>query len=399
MKKQINEYISWIGKTDWELKKFHGDEFTTNKGSSYNAYLIQDEKTVLIDTVWLPYDKEFVNNLKQEIDIHKIDAIIMQHGEIDHSGSLVELMREIPDTPIYCTANGVKSIKGQYHQEWNFIPVKTGDTLNIGKNTLKFIEAPMLHWPDTMFTYMEGADVLFSNDGFGQHLASEYLYADEVEQSVLWEQALTYYANILAPFGLLVNKKIQEILGMNLKIQMICPSHGLIWRKSPEQIVQKYLEWANNYKENQITILYDTMWNSTRKMAESIAEGIQEVDKKVTIKIMNTAKDDKTEVLTEVFKSKMILVGSPTVNNGYLHSIAGILEMIRGMKLKGKKAAAFGSYGWSGEAVGQITESLKKSGFEIINDGMKQMWTPDEEMKKQCIEFGKSMIENEEENV
>lgn len=394
MKKQINEYISWIGKTDWELKKFHGDEFTTNKGSSYNAYLIQDEKTVLIDTVWLPYDKEFVSNLKQEIDIHKIDAIIIQHGEIDHSGSLIELMREIPNTPIYCTANGVKSIKGQYHQEWNFVPVKTGDTLNIGKHTLKFIEAPMLHWPDTMFTYMEGADVLFSNDGFGQHLASEYLYADEVEQSILWEQALIYYANILAPFGLLVNKKIQEILAMNLKIQMICPSHGVIWRKNPEQIVQKYLEWANNYQENQITILYDTMWNSTRKMAEAIAEGIQETDKEVTVKIMNTAKDDKTEVLTEVFKSKMILVGSPTVNNGYLHSIAGILEMIKGMKLKNKKAAAFGSYGWSGEAVKQITENLAKAGFEVVNDGIKQMWTPDKEMKKQCIEFGKQILGN-----
>ena len=392
MKKQINDYISWIGKTDWELKKFHGDEFTTTKGSSYNAYLIQDEKTVLIDTVWLPYDKEFVNNLKQEIDIHKIDAIIMQHGEIDHSGSLVELMREIPDTPIYCTANGVRSIKGQYHQDWNFIPVKTGDTLNIGKHTLKFIEAPMLHWPDTMFTYMEGEDVLFSNDGFGQHLASEYLYADQVDQAVLWEQALTYYANILAPFGLLVNKKIQEILGMDLRIQMICPSHGLIWRKNPQQIVQKYLEWANNYQENQITILYDTMWNSTRKMAEAIAEGIKEIDKEVTVKIMNTAKDDKTEVLTEVFKSKMILVGSPTVNNGYLHSIAGILEMIKGMKLKNKKAAAFGSYGWSGEAVGQITELLKKAGFEIMNEGIKQMWTPDQEMKKQCIEFGKQIL-------
>lgn len=392
MKKQINDYISWIGKTDWELKKFHGDEFTTTKGSSYNAYLIQDEKTVLIDTVWLPYDKEFVNNLKQEIDIHKIDAIIMQHGEIDHSGSLVELMREIPDTPIYCTANGVRSIKGQYHQDWNFIPVKTGDTLNIGKHTLKFIEAPMLHWPDTMFTYMEGEDMLFSNDGFGQHLASEYLYADQVDQAVLWEQALTYYANILAPFGLLVNKKIQEILGMDLRIQMICPSHGLIWRKNPQQIVQKYLEWANNYQENQITILYDTMWNSTRKMAEAIAEGIKEIDKEVTVKIMNTAKDDKTEVLTEVFKSKMILVGSPTVNNGYLHSIAGILEMIKGMKLKNKKAAAFGSYGWSGEAVGQMTELLKKAGFEIMNEGIKQMWTPDQEMKKQCIEFGKQIL-------
>ena len=392
MKKQINDYISWIGKTDWELKKFHGDEFTTTKGSSYNAYLIQDEKTVLIDTVWLPYDKEFVNNLKQEIDIHKIDAIIMQHGEIDHSGSLVELMREIPDTPIYCTANGVRSIKGQYHQDWNFIPVKTGDTLNIGKHTLKFIEAPMLHWPDTMFTYMEGEDMLFSNDGFGQHLASEYLYADQVDQAVLWEQALTYYANILAPFGLLVNKKIQEILGMDLRIQMICPSHGLIWRKNPQQIVQKYLEWANNYQENQITILYDTMWNSTRKMAEAIAEGIKEIDKEVTVKIMNTTKDDKTEILTQVFKSKIVVVGSPTVNNGYLHSIAGILEMIKGMKLKNKKAAAFGSYGWSGEAVGQMTELLKKAGFEIMNEGIKQMWTPDQEMKKQCIEFGKQIL-------
>ena len=392
MKKKINEYVTWIGKTDWELKKFHGDEFTTVKGSSYNAYLIQDEKTVLIDTVWLPYDKEFVSNLKQEIDLNKIDAIIIQHGEVDHSGALMELMKEIPNTPIYCTANGVKSIKGQYHQDWNFIPVKTGDSLNIGKHTLKFIEAPMLHWPDTMFTYMDGADILFSNDGFGQHLASEHLYADEVDDAELWEQALTYYANILAPFSMLVTKKINEILAMNLPIKMICPSHGLIWRKNPEQIIQKYLDWANNYQENQITILYDTMWNSTRKMAEAIAEGIQNKDKQVTIKIMNTSKDDKTEVLTEVFKSKAILVGSPTVNNGYLHSIAGILEMIKGMKLKNKVAAAFGSYGWSGEAVNQITESLKKAGFTVNTEGIKVMWTPDKDMTKQCIEFGENIF-------
>ncbi len=394
MGKKINNYITWVGKTDWELKKFHGDEFTTIEGSSYNAYLIQDEKTVLIDTVWLPYDKEFVANLKKEIDLNKIDAIIMQHGEVDHSGSLIELMKEIPNTPIYCTANGVKSIKGQYHQDWNFVPVKTGDELNIGKHTLKFIEAPMLHWPDTMFTYMDGENILFSNDGFGQHLASEHLYADEVEQDKLWEQALTYYANILAPFSMLVIKKINEILELKLPIKMICPSHGLIWRESPEQIIQKYLEWANNYKENQITILYDTMWNATRKMAESIAKGIQNVDKKVTVKLMNTSKEDKTKVLTEVFKSKAILVGSPTVNNGYLHSIAGILEMIKGMKLKNKEAAAFGSYGWSGEAVKQITENLKGSGFNIKNDGIKCMWAPDEEMESQCIQFGEEFAKN-----
>ncbi len=395
MEKKINEYVTWVGKTDWELKKFHGDEFTTNKGSSYNAYLIKDEKTVLIDTVWLPYDKEFVTNLKQEIDLNKIDAIIIQHGEVDHSGALTELMREIPNTPIYCSANGVKSIKGQYHKEWNFIPVKTGDKLNIGKHTLTFIEAPMLHWPDTIFTYMDKEDILFSNDGFGQHLASEFLYADEVEQSELWDQALTYYANILAPFSPLVTKKISEILAMNLPINMICPSHGLIWRNEPEQIIKKYLEWANNYQENQITILYDTMWNATRKMAEAIAQGIQNKDKQVTIKIMNTSKDDKTNVLTEVFKSRAILVGSPTVNNGYLHSIAGILEMIKGMKLKNKKATTFGSYGWSGEAVNQILENLKKAGFTVESEGLKLMWTPDEEMKKQCIQFGEEFVNKE----
>ena len=255
MKKKINEYVTWVGKTDWELKKFHGDEFTTTQGSTYNSYLIQDEKTVLIDTVWLPYDREFVNNLKKEIDLGKIDAVIMQHGEVDHSGALTELMEQIPNVPIYCTQNAVKSLTGQYHKDWNFVPVKTGDTLNIGKHTLTFIEAPMLHWPDTMFTYMDGEGILFSNDGFGQHLASEFLYADEVDSSDLWKQAITYYANILAPFGMMVKNKINEILKLNLPLTMICPSHGLIWRKNPEQIIEKYLLWADNYKENQITII------------------------------------------------------------------------------------------------------------------------------------------------
>ena len=391
MSKKISNKIYWVGKTDWELKKFHGDEFTTRKGSSYNSYLIKDKKTVLIDTVWLPYDREFIENLKKVIDLNKIDYIIIQHGEIDHSGALVELMKEIPNTPIYCTANAIKSIKGQYHEDWNFITVKTGDKLNIGENTLTFIEAPMLHWPDTMFTYMDKEEVLFSNDGFGQHLASEYLYADEVDRAELYNQALTYYANILAPFGMMVKMKISEILNMNLPIKMICPSHGVIWRENPMQIIEKYTEWAKNYQENQITIIYDTMWNSTRIMAEQIAKGIRNIDENVQIKLMNTSKDDKTEVLTEVFKSKAIVVGSPTVNNGYLHSIAGILEMIKGMKLKGKKAVAFGSYGWSGEATRAITEELKKSGFEIINEGLKIMWKPDEEMKKECIKFGENL--------
>ena len=390
---KITDKITWVGKTDWELKKFHGDEFTTINGSSYNSYLIRDKKTVLIDTAWLPYDKEFVSKLKEEIDLNKIDAVIALHGEVDHSGALIELMREMPEnTPIYCTANGVKSIKGQYHKDWNFQIVKTWDKLELGDSDLTFIEAPMLHWPDTMFAYMSKENVLFSSDGFGQHLASEFLYADEVDQDILYAEALKYYANILAPFGMMAIKKINEILAMNLQIDMICPSHGLIWRKDPTQIVKKYLEWANNYQENQITIIYDTMWNDTRKMAEAIAKGIQNKDREVTIKLLNTAKNDKTDVLTEVFKSKMILVGSPTVNNGYLHSIAGILEMIKGMKLKNKKAVAFGSYGWSGEAVKQISDYLRNSGFDVINDGFKCLWTPDEKVEKELEKFGEELV-------
>lgn len=393
MGKKMTDKVTWVGKIDWELKKFHGDEFSTHHGSSYNAYLIRDEKNVLIDTVWLPYAEEFVQDLKEEIDLEKIDAIVINHGEVDHSGALATLLREIPNTPVYCTANGVKSLKGQYHEDWNFVTVKTGDTLNIGSSTLTFIEAPMLHWPDTMFTYMSGENILFSTDGFGQHLATESLYNDTVDQGELMAEATKYYANILNPFNPMVARKLKEILGMNLTIDMICPSHGVIWRDHPEQIIEKYQAWCSGYKENQISIIYDTMWNATRKMAEAIAEGIHEADPQVYIKLLNTSKSDKTDVITEVFRSKAILMGSPTVNNGYLYSIAGILELIKGAKFKGKKAAAFGSYGWSGEAVKLINEELEKAGFTLADEGKRISWGPDEECLRELRNYGKMLAE------
>lgn len=388
MVKKITEKVTWVGKTDWELRKFHGDEYSTHRGSSYNSYLIQDKKNVLIDTVWKPYDTEFVTQLKQHIDLHKIDYIIVNHGEVDHSGALPELMKEIPDTPIYCTANAVKSLKGQYHQDWNFVTVKTGDKLEIGESTLSFIEAPMLHWPDTMFTYMSGDNILFSNDGFGQHFASESLYNDTVDAVELEAEALKYYANILTPFSPQVNKKINEILSLNLPLTMICPSHGVIWKDKPAQIIEKYLQWANGYAENQISIVYDTMWNATRRMAEAIADGIRIADSNVTVKLFNSAKTDKTDIITELFRSRAVLIGSPTVNNGYLYSIAGILELLRGLKLKNKAAAAFGSYGWSGEAVKLINEELLKAGFNLIDEGFKTTWVPDEDMLLKLREYG-----------
>ncbi len=394
MSKRITDKVTWVGKTDWELKSFHGKEYSTRRGSSYNSYLIRDAKNVLIDTVWLPYDKEFVQRLKKEIDLKELDYIIMNHSEVDHSGALPELMREIPDTPIYCTANGEKIIYGHYHKDWNFVRVRTGDTLPLGSTTLTFVEAPMLHWPDTMFTYMSGENILFSNDAFGEHYATGSLYNDDADQDELFAEAIKYYANILTPFSKLVVKKIEEVLGLGLPVNMICPSHGVIWREHPTQIVEKYLIWAKDYQENQITILYDTMWNATRKMAEAIASGIEQEDKEVKLKLINASKEDKNDVITEIFKSKAILLGAPTINNGVTHAIGGILEMLRGLKMKNKAAATFGSYGWSGEGTKVLSEGLKACGFKLLNDGIRQLWVPEDKDLEQCKQFGREFVKN-----
>lgn len=389
---KIKNNIHWVGKIDWELRKFHGDEYSTHRGSSYNSYLIKEDKVALIDTVWRPFAKEFIDNLAQEIDLNKIDYVIANHAESDHSGALPDLMRQIPETPIYCTKNGVKSLKGHYHQDWNFNVVKTGDRLSLGQKELIFIEAPMLHWPDTMFCYLTEDNVLFSNDGFGQHYASEYMYNDLVDQNELFAECIKYYANILTPFSPMVTRKIQEILSLKLPLDIICSSHGIIWRDKPEQIVEQYLKWADSYQENQITIIYDTMWNGTRIMAQEIASGIKEADEAVNVKLFNLAKSDKSDVITEIFKSKAIIVGSPTLNKGILVSVAGILEEIEGLKFKGKKAAAFGCYGWSGESTKVISERLESAGFELVDDGIRAMWNPDEDSIGKCIEYGRHFV-------
>lgn len=386
---KVTDNVTWVGKIDWELRSFHGEEYSTHRGSSYNAYLIKGEKNILIDTVWQPFAEEFITNLKKEIDLNDIDYVISNHAEVDHSGALPLLVKEIPNVPIYCTSNGAKNLKAHYHEDWNFVEVKTGDTLDIGGGEkLIFIEARMLHWPDSMMTYMTGENILFSNDAFGQHYASDLMYNDLVDQAELYQEAIKYYANILTPFSPLVIKKIEEILKFNLTVDMIATSHGIIWRDNPTQIIEKYMEWAKNYQENQITIVYDTMWNATRKMAEAIAEGIKSIDKGVTVKLFNAAYSDKNDIITEIFKSKGLLVGSSTVNKSIMHATGGILDMIRGIGFKNKKAAAFGSYGWSGESVDILNGRLKDGKFEVINDGIKELWNPDKDGLERCREFG-----------
>jgi len=393
MKKLIRNNVYWVGKNDWELRGFHGYEYSTHRGSSYNSYLIREEKTVLIDTVYQPFSNEFVENLANEIDLSSIDYIVCNHAEPDHSGALIELLRIIPGTPVYCTENGVKSIKGHYHQELNFKTVKTGDKLPVGNGKeLIFIQAPMLHWPDTMFCYLTEDNILFSNDAFGQHFCSEMLFNDLVDQYELYAEAIKYYANILNPFSKLVTKKIDEIVALNFPVDLICPSHGIVWRENPMQIVTKYAEWANNYSENQITVIYDTMYNGTRAIAENIVKGIYDADQNITIKLYNSAKNDKNDMITEIFRSKAVLFGSPTVNNGILSSMAGLLEMVKGLKFKNKKAAAFGCYGWHDVSTKVIEDTLRESGFEILTEPLRFIWSPDEDALKMSIEYGRQFV-------
>ncbi len=389
---ELKKNIYWVGVKDWELRKFHGEEYSTHRGSTYNSYLIKDQKTVLVDTVWGPFKEEYVNKLEREVGLDKIDLIVINHSESDHSGSLAYLMSKIPNTPIYCTQNGEKMIRKHFHQDWNFNIVKTGDTINIGEYDLIFVEMAMLHWPDSMATYVKGANVLLSNDAFGQHYASSKMYNDEVDTCELYQEAIKYYANILTPFSALVKQKIEQIKSLNLPIDLICPSHGIIWRQDPLQIVEKYYEWSQDYHENSVVIAYDTMWEGTKKMAEAIGEGLQ--GEGVQCKLFNVSKKDRNDVLTEIFKAKGVILGSSTINNGILSAMAALLEEIKGLKFKNKLGATFGSYGWSGESIKIIAQRLEEAKFQIVEEGIKFTYQPTVEELEQCREFGRKFAKH-----
>lgn len=395
MKRHVKGNVSWVGYLDWELENFHGDDYSIFHGSSQNAYLIEEEKTVLVDTVWAPHRFDFIENLKREIDLKKIDAIVVNHGETDHSGALADLLEEIPGTPLYCTAMAVKSLEGQYGKRgWNFHVVKTGDELPIGNGKkLQFVEMRMLHWPDSMATFLTGDNILFSMDAFGQHYATSELFADKAEQGILWHEALKYFVNILNPFAALITRKLEEIAALQLPIEMIAPSHGAIWRERPFTIVEKYDEWAKAYQEDQVTIAYDTMWNGTEAIAHAIAEEIKRQSPATVVKVYNIAKSDKNEVMTEVFKSRAIAVGSPTYINGVLASVTGWLAFLKSLKFKKKRAAAFGCYGWSGEGVKVLQESLQDAGFAVVDEHVKSLWNPGEDDFAKIPELVKALLE------
>ena len=400
MKKLVKNNVSWIGYLDWDLEKFHGDDFTIHHGSSQNSYLIEEEKTVLMDTVWLPHEDWFINNLKEEGILNKIDAIVMQHGEQDHSGSLPALMKEIPGTPIYCTANAVKSLEGQYGKhDWDFHVVKTGDELDVGNGKkLVFVEMTMLHWPDSMATFLTGDNILFSMDAFGQHFATNEMFADLADQDELMSEAERYFVNIVHPYAPMVINKVKEIEKMNLPIEMIAPSHGAIWRKDPMDIVKKYAEWASpDYCENEITIAYGTMWQETASIAHEIANEIHRQSPETIVKVFNIDRTPKDDIMQEVWKSKAIAVGSPTILCDVLTGVEGWLYYLKSLRFKNKRAAAFGCYGWSGEGNKIIQTRLKDSGFEVVNEEVKSSWAPEKEDYDKVPALVKALLGEKEE--
>ncbi len=381
---QIAEGIYHVGVNDWNIEDFHG--YSTPLGTTYNAFLIVDEKNVLIDTVKAEFGDRLIANISQVVDPHSIDMVISNHTEMDHTGSLARIMHLIgEDKPLYCSKMGAKNIKQHFSNKFNYQPVKNGQTLEIGRRSLTFLETRMLHWPDSMFTYVNQDRILFSSDAFGQHYAGFEIYDDVVGGKIMWH-ARKYFANILMLYSPLILKLLAKVKEMNLEIEMICPDHGILWRKNPASIIEAYQRWSNQVAEDKAVVVYDTMWHSTEKMADAIAEGI--ADQQVEVRPMYLRKWHRSDIMTDVIDAEAVVVGSPTLNNGLVPTVSDFLTYMKGLKPVGKLGAAFGSYGWSGESVKLINKALEEMKFEVIQSPMRVQFVPGKDDLESAYEFG-----------
>lgn len=388
---QLTDGVYWVGVVDWNLRDFHG--YTTPRGGTYNAYLIVDEKIALVDTVKRGFGGEMIERIKEIVDPSKIDYVVSNHVEMDHSGSLPDIMKVATNAKVIATEKGKEGLLRHYGGDWNFRTVRTGDELKLGKKTLFFIAAPMLHWPDSMFTYMKEDKILLSNDGFGQHLATSFRFDEEMcsllgyECDTVMDEAAKYYANILMPFAAIILKKIEEIQKLGIEIKMIAPSHGMIW-KDPGKIIGAYLNWANGVSKKKVLIIYDTMWNSTEMMAQEILRGV--ADSGVEVSLFHLRRNDWSEIVKEVLESRAVLIGSPTLNNGMFPTVGGFLTYLMGLRPKNKLWATFGSYGWGGGAVRAVNERLKSAGYEPV-ESLEVNFRPDGQDLAKCYALGQKM--------
>ena len=386
---EIAKNIYWLGAVDWNIRDFHG--YSTYQGTTYNAFLIRDEKVVLLDTVKKDFFSEWMDQIREVIDPKKIDCLISNHSELDHSGSLEWLMHVIGnDKPVYCSKIGAQNLARHFPGGLNLKPVNEGEEMKLGQRTLTFLETRMLHWPDSMFTYLKEDQILFSSDAFGQHYAGIERFDDQIGEAIM-PHANKYFANILLPYAPLVLKLVEKVTRMGLKIRMICPDHGIMWRKDPGKIIGAYVEWSQQRPKKKALVIYDSMWHSTQTMAEAMVEALAQEG--VDARTLHLRTTHRSDVMTEVLDAGAILLGSPTLNNGLFPTVADFLCYLKGLRPQNKIAAAFGSYGWSGEAVKLINQDLEEMKFQIVDPGLKIQYVPDQKGLEACRALGKKVAQ------
>jgi len=385
---KLADNVYWVGAVDWNIRDFHG--YSTYKGTTYNAFLIIDEKTTLIDTVKHSHISELKHHIRSIIDPREIDYLVVNHVEMDHSGSLPEMIDLIEPEKVICSKMGHKALLQHFHREdWPYEIVGSGEEISLGSKTLSFLETRMLHWPDSMFTYLKEDQILFSSDAFGQHYGTSERFDDEVDQGELMNQAAKYYANILTLYSPLVKKLLAKVGEMDLPIKMIAPDHGVIWRKDPGKIINAYHNWSHHQDDGNALVIYDTMWHSTEIMAKAVADGIQ--NEGVSVQLLDLRANHRSDIMTEVLKASAIVLGCPTLNNGLLPRMAGFLMYMKGLKPGNKIGAAFGSFGWSVEAVKLMRTTMEEMKFTIVNDGVKIKYVPQHDQLNDCLELGREV--------
>jgi flavorubredoxin len=385
---KITDGVYDVGVTDWNIRDFHG--YSTYLGTTYNAFLVVGEKVALLDTVKAPFAQQLIDNISEIIDPGRIDYFISNHTEMDHSGSIPTVMEAIgKEKPIYCSKMGHKNLPKHFREAFNYHPLANEESLSLGNKTLSFLETRMVHWPDSMFTYLVEDKVLFSSDGFGQHYAGHEKFDDQIDGAVIMPHAKKYFANILLLYAPMISKLIDRVTNLGLDIQTICPDHGIIWRKDPAKIIQAYARWSKQTLKAKAVVVYDTMWQSTEKMANAIAEAM--AAEGVAVRPMKLRQWHRSDIMTEVLDAKAIVVGSPTLNNGLFPTVSDFLTYIKGLKPKQRIGAAFGSFGWSGEAVNLINQELETMKIDLVDPGLKVQYVPDKDQIEACRNFGSSI--------
>ncbi len=388
---ELKKDVYWVGAVDWNIREFHG--YSTSRGTTYNAYLITGDQTALIDTVKAEFFPEMISQIESVMNPADIDYLVVNHLEMDHSGALPQFMKIAPKAQIIATDNCIKGLPRHFRGDWPLTKVKSGEEISLGGKTLQFLETYMLHWPDSMFTYVKEDRLLLPNDGFGQYFASYQRFDEELASlDIVMEEAAKYFANILMPLAPLIPPLLRKVEKMGLEIEMIAPSHGIIWRSQVGRIVQAYTEWSTGVAENRALVIYDSMWGSTETMAKAISQGMTQAG--LENKLLHVRKNHYSDIVKEILTAKLLVIGSPTLNEGLFPSVAQLLAYLKGLHPMKKRGVAFGSYGWGGEAIKVLEAEMKAMGIQILEPGLGVIYVPGAEDLENCVQLGKRLAQS-----